>query len=46
MSLGANHVVPEMREGAILIAEQMSIMLDVPRDDIDKLVSQVRNHTK
>ncbi len=46
VSLGANHVVPEMREGAILIAEQMSIMLDVPRDDIDKLVSQVRNHTK
>lgn len=46
VSLGANHVVPEMREGAILIAEQMSIMLDVPRYDIDKLVSQVRNHTK
>lgn len=45
VSLGANHVVPEMREGAILIAEQMSIMLDVPRDDIDKLVSQVRNNT-
>lgn len=44
VSLGANHVVPEMREGAILIAEQMSVMLDVPRDDIDKLVSQVRNN--
>jgi len=43
LSLGANHVVPEMREGAILIAEQMSLMLDIPSEKIGALVTQVRN---